>query len=656
MGLIRMCVVVFVCFISSFANAECAKPPVSPCSESALGNCGFKCTSCANAGDYHLGVDLKANAYDTIYATVSGKVVHAAWHEGYGGTILIQDDTKTNGENIVEIHGHLLCGDNPENQVHYKADTKGKSGWCYSGGYCPLLSGLVGTHFNAGDVIGKAAPKTANACGTGTSSTNPHHHWGRRKATYSSSVWLYYGYTDDLTFANGYLNPADGLENGTCGTMSGCVSYTPCVSNVVPTGPICACTTGPCCDGCNFRPSSWQCGEVPVKTDYQCTGEKCGDDVQVRTSTQFCDGSHSDCGMWNLQASTWKTLSNCNDTQKCNSWGNGGQCQQDSSCSTSPPAQPPPSGNDEKGCVAKDTKTCDGCACGPCVCEMDPYCCYGTWDELCVDECKNKCGGCGGVAQTPIPTPPPTCVCTTGACCDGCNFRPVSYLCGNESLWWCASNECNAEAVHQINKYYCTGFSSDCTNENAVQDISYITPACVPGYKCASSGGLYSCNYDSACTQKKPASPQELVKNGSFEMQFESWFSDVSECGTAIITSDCTTSQNGPCSMKFINAKVQPDYQVRVVQDNIPLELGATYALKFAARSDTLRSIRAWVGNDTPPSASLGCDKSQMIGTSWQTYTITFTATGMNQNATLAFETGNDLPTVWIDSVSLLKQ
>ena len=82
----------------------------------------------------------------------------------------------------------------------------------------------------------------------------------------------------------------------------------------------CDCTTGACCDGCNYRPSSYVC-DTWTEYDYRCTGTACGNDAQnqSRTNTQKCTGSSASCsgsityGTW----SSWSTTENCASTEKC---------------------------------------------------------------------------------------------------------------------------------------------------------------------------------------------------------------------------------------------------------------------------------------------------------------------------------------------------
>lgn len=46
------------------------------------------------------------------------------------------------------------------------------------------------------------------------------------------------------------------------------------------------------------------------------------------------------------------------------------------------------------GCEISTEGGCGSCKCQDCVCGMDPYCCEVGWDELCIEECVWKCGGC----------------------------------------------------------------------------------------------------------------------------------------------------------------------------------------------------------------------------------------------------------------------
>lgn len=80
---------------------------VQPC----IQTCGFLDT-CANGGTcgpprIHLGTDYAACPGQVVYAPVTGTVTDAHYHEGYGGTVVI--DTTISGEPAGVVVGHLMC-------------------------------------------------------------------------------------------------------------------------------------------------------------------------------------------------------------------------------------------------------------------------------------------------------------------------------------------------------------------------------------------------------------------------------------------------------------------------------------------------------------------------------------------------------------------
>jgi hypothetical protein len=98
--------------------------------------------------------------------------------------------------------------------------------------------------------------------------------------------------------------------------------------------PVCECTSGPCCDGCNYRSSTYVC-DTWTETDYGCPwGTDCGDDVGVRTRTnkRYCSGTSASCngtvsyGSW----SSWSVADNCSSDEKCAD--NDPTCNYDSRC------------------------------------------------------------------------------------------------------------------------------------------------------------------------------------------------------------------------------------------------------------------------------------------------------------------------------------
>ena len=76
----------------------------------------------------------------------------------------------------------------------------------------------------------------------------------------------------------------------------------------------CECSSGPCCDGCNYRDSDYVCGYV---TEYDCYQEGvCGQDVKKRDGTQYCSGDSSSClgeAVWG----EWSLADDCDSLEVC---------------------------------------------------------------------------------------------------------------------------------------------------------------------------------------------------------------------------------------------------------------------------------------------------------------------------------------------------
>ena len=103
-------------------------------------------------------------------------------------------------------------------------------------------------------------------------------------------------------------------------------------------------------------PEVWTFTTVPCIPD--CTDLECGDDG--------CGGS---CG-------------ECSEGQWC----------KDGRCEGGP------------GCLARQGPGWPGARCEACVCSLDDYCCkWGVWDNQCVAECRDVCGGCGPLMPDPAP-------------------------------------------------------------------------------------------------------------------------------------------------------------------------------------------------------------------------------------------------------------
>lgn len=108
-------------------------------------------------------------------------------------------------------------------------------------------------------------------------------------------------------------------------------------------------------------------------------------------------------------------------------------------------------------------------------------------DSAIVDSGMDASAVDAGIDATIVDAGPdvPTCACSTGPCCDGCNFRPVTYACGtnepfprscDHTSMWCGGKALTLY-VAQVTTY-CTGASSVCNG--IADDTSYSVDCSQP--------------------------------------------------------------------------------------------------------------------------------------------------------------------------------
>ena len=99
----------------------------------------------------------------------------------------------------------------------------------------------------------------------------------------------------------------------------------------------CPCTSGACCDGCQYRGASTVCA-ADVDDEQGCGfGAGCGDDVTTRTRDLYCSGASAACdGAWGPW-SGWALQTDCGDEQLCVEAATTASCQTDAQCICSCP-------------------------------------------------------------------------------------------------------------------------------------------------------------------------------------------------------------------------------------------------------------------------------------------------------------------------------
>ena len=84
----------------------------------------------------------------------------------------------------------------------------------------------------------------------------------------------------------------------------------------------CECTSGPCCDGCDFESNWTECDDL---VQYDCT-TSCGGEVERKFGTQYCSGSSSSCN-GSTDWESWKTFMECQEDWICEADAIGGSCK-----------------------------------------------------------------------------------------------------------------------------------------------------------------------------------------------------------------------------------------------------------------------------------------------------------------------------------------
>ena len=146
------------------------------------------------------------------------------------------------------------------------------------------------------------------------------------------------------------------------------------------------------------------------------------------------------------------------------------------------------------GCVPHDVPGCGACTCEACTCQLDPFCCSGKWDQMCVTRCETVCGGCGKKA-----------ICGNDECeggetcqsCSGdCGACPAS--CGQiTSIGCCVGDSLLACALGALEVTNCIQAGFESCGWNSEEDA----------YRCGGEGVDPSAAYPLEC----PSAPVEEV-------------------------------------------------------------------------------------------------------------------------------------------------
>ncbi len=136
---------------------------------------------------------------------------------------------------------------------------------------------------------------------------------------------------------------------------------------------VCQCTSGVCCDGCNFSPTTSNCDTLQ---QWRCSPSGCGGNSQVRYATKYCSGTSATCSGSTGPWGSYVTEFECDDDMMCDP---SGGCYSDDSCECNCTSWQNSFCNWSSGCMYQ-TRTCtpSGCditsRCNPsssCTCSND---------------------------------------------------------------------------------------------------------------------------------------------------------------------------------------------------------------------------------------------------------------------------------------------
>lgn len=144
----------------------------------------------------------------------------------------------------------------------------------------------------------------------------------------------------------------------------------------------------------------------------------------------------------------------------------------------------------------------------------------------------------------------------------------------------------------------------------------------------------------------------ELVDNGGFECDLDHWTDEVHIDGGGDVSIDNEVRHRGLKSARLDIYRIQRDFQVQMPQLNLPVQREQNYELTFSARAAAPRGLTVQLGLPVDPWTTIGLYEQVLLGQNWDQYRIVFQASN-TVNAKLAFAAGNQLPSVWIDDVSL---
>ena len=145
---------------------------------------------------------------------------------------------------------------------------------------------------------------------------------------------------------------------------------------------------------------------------------------------------------------------------------------------------------------------------------------------------------------------------------------------------------------------------------------------------------------------------ETITDNDGFESGLSGWSTYSS--GDNTISADCNNSYTGSCSAKINVASSTANWWDPFILQQIRLDAGINYTLKFKAKAATSTSAQISVSQNHDPYYGLGLQKYFNLGTSWKSYSYSFTSSATDLAARIMFGFGEHTADYWLDDVQIV--
>ena len=150
----------------------------------------------------------------------------------------------------------------------------------------------------------------------------------------------------------------------------------------------------------------------------------------------------------------------------------------------------------------------------------------------------------------------------------------------------------------------------------------------------------------------------EHVRDGGFEATLStnwSLWADNTTGAAATVTADSVAPGAGAKSARvdITNAGDATDWKILLSESGLSVVQAVSYDLTFAARASASWQLGVNLQKGAADWRGYGLSRVVEVGTTWQTFTVTFEANETASDARLGFELGTAAGTVWIDGVSM---